>query len=67
MKGEQTMIDLKAEVLAYRAEHNISQRAMAKKCNLTLQTICNIENGKASPTKLTQAKILKVIRNQNGK
>lgn len=56
------MADLATEMLDYRAEHNISQRTLAKMCNLTVQTICNVENGVASPTRLTKMKILKVIK-----
>ena len=56
------MADLATEMIEYRADHNISQRTLAKMCSLTVQTICRVENGVASPTKLTQRKILKVIR-----
>lgn len=59
------MKDLKAEMLDFRAKHDISQSKLASMCRLSVQTICNIENGIASPAKLTETKILQVIRNEN--
>ena len=45
----------------YRAQHNISQTEMAKRCKVTKQTIFNIEHEIQDPTALTQAKIRMVI------
>ena len=43
------------------AMHNLSQLEMAKLCKVTVQTICNIENGVQNPSKLTAQKILNVV------
>lgn len=52
---------LSQEILKYRAVHNISQQEMANRCNVTKQTIFNIEHEIQDPTALTQAKIRMVI------
>jgi len=49
------------EILVYRAKHNISQGEMANRCNVTKQTIFNIEHGIQEPTRLTKAKIRLVL------
>ena len=49
------------KILNYRAKYNLSQLEMAKLCTLTVQTICNIENGVQNPSKLTKQKILRII------
>lgn len=53
--------ELSKKMVDYRAEQNISQAELAKKCKLTQQTICNVENQKQRPSKITLQKILKVI------
>lgn len=58
------MLDLKSAMLDYRAKHNISQTELARRCKLSMQTVCNIENGTQSPSKLTERKILNVIKNE---
>lgn len=60
-KGIKDHTDLASRITAYRAKHDLSLREFAELCNLSYQTICNIENGKAHGTKLTQAKILNII------
>ena len=54
-------VKLGQEILMYRAQHNISQTEMANRCNVTKQTIFNIEHDIQDPTSLTQAKIRMVI------
>ena len=54
-------VKLGQEILMYRAKHNISQTEMANRCNVTKQTIFNIEHEIQDPTALTQAKIRMVI------
>ena len=49
------------KILDYRAKHNLSQQKFADLCNVTLQTVCNVENGVQSPSKLTRKKILNLI------
>jgi DNA-binding XRE family transcriptional regulator len=53
--------DLSRKIICYRAENNLNQEQFAEKCNLTQQTICNIENGKQKPSKITLQKILNII------
>lgn len=49
-------------MIAYRARWNIGQRELARRCNVTTQTIGNIENRRRTGiTKLTKAKIERVI------
>lgn len=55
------MEDLRDLMLEYRAKHDISQSELAKKCNVSLQTICAIENGKQKPHKKTETKIKLII------
>lgn len=53
--------ELGSKILQYRAEHNLSQKEFADKCNITVQTACNIENGIYNPSKITLKKILNLI------
>lgn len=53
--------DLSQKIVCFRAKNNINQEEFASRCHLTQQTICNIENEKQKPTKLTKQKILNVI------
>lgn len=55
------MKNLSESILRYRAMHNLSQEEMAMRCNVTKQTIFNIEHGYQSPSKLTETKIRLVI------
>lgn len=55
------MIEISNKILNFRAMHNLSQLEMAKLCKVTVQTICNIENGVQNPSKLTAQKILNVV------
>lgn len=48
-------------IVRYRARHDLNQDEFAELCGLTKQTIWAIENGRASITKLTRAKILNVF------
>lgn len=53
--------ELANKIILYRARHNLSQVEMAKRCNVTAQTISNIETGTQNPSKITVLKILQVI------
>lgn len=55
------MDDIAEKILMYRAEHNISQGEMARRCRVTLQTINSVENRLQNPSALTRAKIMMVI------
>lgn len=52
---------LQEKMVLYRAKHNISQAELAKKCNLSLQTVHCIESGIQSPSRVTEAKIRLVV------
>ena len=52
---------LSERMVAYRAEENISQTELAKRCGVSLQTINTVETEVQSPSKLTLAKIENVI------
>lgn len=57
--------ELANKMLDYRAKNNISQYKFADMCKVSVQTICNIENGIQNPSKLTKQKILNVIEKEN--
>ena len=53
---------LPRQILEYRAKNNISQREMARRCHLTMQTICDIETGRRkNANQLTIVKIQSVL------
>lgn len=58
------MKELSRSMLEYRAKNNISQGELAKRCNLTTQTICNVERGIQTPSKITETKIRLVVGNE---
>lgn len=53
--------DLQDKMLAYRAKENISQGELAARCGLTLATVNSIENGRQSPSRLTETKIRLIV------
>ena len=55
------MTELAKRIVQYCADHDLSQLEMARRCNVTKQTIWAIENGRENLTKLTLAKIYNVI------
>lgn len=52
------------KILAFRAKNDLTQMEFAEMCNISIGTVCNIENGKSYPNKRNEIKILSVI---NGK
>lgn len=57
-----TLQELQNKMIMYRAKHKLSQSELAKKCDVSTQTICNVETGsKGMPSKITYAKIMLVI------
>ncbi len=48
-------------IVDFRAKHNLNQTEFARMCRLTKQTIGAIESGRHGITKLTKAKIMRVI------
>lgn len=55
------MSELSNKMIEYRAKERISQKELAKRVGVTLQTINSIENGLQEPSKVTRAKIDLVI------
>lgn len=55
------MSELSERMIEYRAKERISQRELARRVGVTLQTIHSIENGLQEPSKVTRAKIDLVI------
>ena len=52
---------LEEKMLEYRAKERISQKELAARCGVTLQTINSIETGQQTPSRVTREKILLVI------
>lgn len=52
---------LSERIIKYRAKHNLSTVKFAELCNLTFPTVCNIQNCKQMPSKITLQKILNII------
>jgi DNA-binding XRE family transcriptional regulator len=52
---------LPERMLDYRAKNNMSQRELAEKVKVTIQTINSIERGLQEPSRLTRKKIELVI------
>ena len=52
---------LQERMIQYRAKHDISQRELAEKVGVSVQTINSVENGTQTPAKVTQAKIELVV------
>ena len=53
--------ELSKKMIEYRAKENISQKELANRVGVSLQTINSIENGLQEPSKLTEAKIYLII------
>ena len=50
------MTELAEKMIAYRAKHNMTQKELASRCNVSELTIINAERGR-SVTNLTRGKI----------
>lgn len=55
------MDNLIERIVMYRAKNSMSQVEFAKKCRVSTQTICNIENGYQEANKITLIKIEQVL------
>lgn len=60
----ESIANLSEMIVRYRAKHNLNQDEFAIRCGLTKQTIGAIESGRHGITKLTRAKILNVIEQE---
>lgn len=54
-------MSLQERMIEYRAKHNLSQKELADKCGVSMQTINSVENDIQEPSKLTIAKIELVV------
>lgn len=54
-------LTLQERMVNYRAKERLSQKELAQRCGVTLQTINAVENGIQTPSKVTRAKIELVI------
>lgn len=52
---------LQERMIEYRAKNDITQRELAEKVGVSVQTINSVENGTQTPAKVTQAKIELVV------
>ncbi len=52
---------LAERMMWYRAKNGLSQQELADLCGLSKMTICQIEKGNQTPSKITQMKILLTI------
>jgi DNA-binding XRE family transcriptional regulator len=59
------MSDLSDKIFMYRARHRLSQTEMAKRCGISLSTLCSIEKRDADPSKKTLAKIMMVLKEED--
>lgn len=55
------MEQLRERMIYYRAKHKITQKELADRVGVSLQTINSIETGTQTPSKVTVAKIRLVI------
>lgn len=50
-------MSLAEEMTRYRARHRLAQKDLAAQAGVTVQTICNIETGQQTPSRVTEQKI----------
>lgn len=55
------------DMVTYRAKERISQRELAERCGVSLQTINSIETGQQNPSQVTIRKIELVIYKEDEK
>lgn len=59
-------MSLQDRMVEYRARERLSQAEFAKRCGLSTQTVCSVENGQQDPSRITTAKIELVIGKEEG-
>lgn len=57
-------MDIKQEMIEYRGRNGLSMEKAAKEAGITIQTWMYVERGIQTPSRLTEAKILAVIRKE---
>ena len=56
---------LQEQMIDYRAKNNRSMKEFARQAGLTIQTVMHVERGLQNPSRLTLAKIQRVIGENN--
>ncbi len=54
-------MSLQDRMIEYRARERLSQRELAERCGVSVQTLNSVEQGIQEPTKITKAKIELVV------
>lgn len=65
-EGGDTLEELAEKMIEYRAKNRISQRELARRVGISVQTVNAVENCLQEPSKLTKAKICLVIDEKEG-
>ena len=60
------MENLRKMIIDYRAKERINQEEFAQRCGISRRLISAIENGKYSPSPVTEAKIRIVVDSKEG-
>lgn len=55
---------LSNDMIKYRALHRLTQRDLAAKCGLSVQTINSVETDQQKPSRITEAKIRLVVNEE---
>ncbi len=58
-------MNLQELMILYRGKERITQKELAERCGVSLQTINYVENGLQHPSKLTEQKIRLVVEGKD--
>jgi DNA-binding XRE family transcriptional regulator len=59
------MSDLSDKIFMYRARHRLTQTEMAKRCGISLSTLCAVEKRDEEPSAKTLIRIMDVLKGEN--
>lgn len=59
------MSDLSDKIFMYRARHRLTQTEMAKRCGISLSTLCAVEKRDEEPSHKTLIRIMDVLEGEN--
>jgi len=59
------MSDLSDKIFMYRARHRLTQTEMAKRCGISLSTLCAVEKRDEEPSARTLIRIMDVLEGEN--
>jgi len=59
------MSDLSDKIFMYRARHRLTQTEMAKRCGISLSTLCAVEKRDEEPSPRTLIRIMDVLEGEN--